>query len=151
MRLDFIDIGYELFRDKETLQSDFIAADVFDAKSSLRKLEGTVDVINASSFFHLFDRDEQKTIALRISKLLRPVKDSLLVGRQVGNEVAGETPRRDGSGSRWRHNAESWRNLWMEVGSQTGAKFEVNVSSKPATEDFQRSGDVRMEFTVRRL
>lgn len=129
--LDFIDLGYELFRDKDTLKSEFIAADIFDNKSALTKLEGKVDIIGASSFFHLFSWSDQKKVATRVIKLLRPQKDSLLVGRQIGDEVAGEKTRRSGSGSRYRHNADSWKRFWQEVGDQTGVEFEVEVRDRP--------------------
>lgn len=104
LRLDFIELGYELFRDKDTLKSRFIAADVFDASGPLTDIEGTVDIIGASSFFHLFNWDEQKKVALRVASLMKPQKGSLLVGRQVGHDEPGEAPRRNRQGSRYRHN-----------------------------------------------
>ncbi|KAK1808712.1 hypothetical protein LTR12_016939 [Friedmanniomyces endolithicus] len=36
LRLEFLDLGYELFADRATLESKFIAADVFDEGSALR-------------------------------------------------------------------------------------------------------------------
>ncbi len=61
LQLDFIELGYELFRDKETLKTKFIAANVFDTDSSLKDLEGTIDIVGASSFFHLFNWEYVKT------------------------------------------------------------------------------------------
>lgn len=150
-QLDFIELGYELFKDKATLKSEFIAADIFDANSALRDLEGSVDIIGASSFFHLFNWEDQKKIALRVVGLLKSRKGSLIVGRQIGDEVAGEKVRRSGSGSRYRHNADSWRRLWEEVGNETGTVFEVEVATRPTKATFQDIGSIGMEFSVRRL
>lgn len=130
-QLDFIELGYELFNDQSTLKSQFIAADIFDDTSELNRLQSSVDIIGASSFFHLFNWDDQKKIAKRVVRLLRPHKDSLLVGRQIGDEIAGEKVRRSGSGSRYRHNAISWKSFWEEVGRETGATLEVEVTTQP--------------------
>jgi hypothetical protein len=54
LQADFMNIGYDLFLDKDTLGTTFIAADIFDEseKSGLKVLEGTVDIIHAAFFFH---------------------------------------------------------------------------------------------------
>lgn len=36
----FLELGYELFLDRETLKAHFIEADVFDAEGLLKQLEG---------------------------------------------------------------------------------------------------------------
>ncbi|KAK5113617.1 hypothetical protein LTR85_010846 [Meristemomyces frigidus] len=157
LRLDFIDIGYELFRDKDTLKSTFIAADIFDPDSPLKELEGKIDIIDASSFFHLFDLADQKQIARSVIKLMTPREDSLVVGRQVGNLQAAEYPKRNGQGSRYRHSIESWREMWSEVGGEVGVQFDVQGSTRPAqgvretTDRPEDSSAVMMEFSVRRL
>src|SRR4051812_13987345 len=55
----FFDVGYDLFRDRESLHpTTFIAADVFDDASALvTELAGKVDVIYAGALFHLFRLD----------------------------------------------------------------------------------------------
>ena len=156
LRLDFIDVGYELFKDKETLKSRFIAADIFDSKSALQELEGKIDIVDASSFFHLFNWDDQKQIAHSVVKLMRPQKNSLLVGRQAGHVKPGEYARMNGQGTRWRHDIESWQRLWTEVGEEMGVKFEVDGSMKPIDHGRRRDrpedqGSVGMEFSVRRM
>lgn len=150
LRLDFMELGYELFRDKETLQSKFIEADVFDDNSSLNELNGTVDIIGASAFFHLFDWDQQKIVAHRVVKLMRPQKDSLVVGIQVGHQEPGETPGRTG-GTRYRHNLESWRRFWREVGEETGTRYEVDGVEAMLPVEYRRIGDISLEYTVRRI
>ena len=154
LRLDFIELGYELFQDKETLKSKFIAADIFDADGPLKVLEGKIDIIDASSFFHLFGLEEQKTVARAVIKLLSPRKDSLVVGRQVGKAEPGEVLKRSG-GSRYRHSVESWRKMWADVGEEIGVRFAVAGTLTPVEnvrlgreEDADSS---MMEFSVRRL
>ena len=159
LRLDFIDLGYELFRDRSTLKSEFIAADVFDPDSALTQLEGKIDIVGSSSFFHLFDWDEQKRVAHRIVKLLKPQKDSLLAGRQIGNLKPGNYPNRSKTAMRFRHSPESWKKFWDEVGQEVGANFEVQATTESArqllqSEDHIRpetASSIRMEFSIRRM
>ncbi|KAK4546947.1 hypothetical protein LTR36_001679 [Oleoguttula mirabilis] len=155
LRLDFIEIGYELFQDKETLKSHFIAADIFDSDSPLKELEGKIDFVDASSFFHLFDLADQKRIARSVIKLMKPRKDSLVVGRQVGDLKAGEYPRRNGQGTRYRHSIESWREMWSDVGGEIGVQFHVEGSTRPAPASRgmtdRPDSAIMMEFSVRRL
>ncbi|KAK3673400.1 hypothetical protein LTR78_006633 [Recurvomyces mirabilis] len=157
LRLDFLELGYELFNDRGSLKSRFIEADIFDADSPLKELYGTIDIMDASSFFHLFSYDEQKAVARSTIKLLRPQKDSLVVGRQVGVDEPGDYTRRLGTGSMYRHNIDSWRKMWDEVGGEVGVKFhidgvlrEVDLSSRKHVPSGPRTGKM-MEFSVRRL
>lgn len=156
LRLDFLEIGYELFNDKQTLKSKFIAADIFDTESPLAELNGKVDILEASSFFHLFSWDEQKQIAHRVVQLMQPLEDSLVIGRQVGCLKPGEYPRRIAPGTRFRHDIESWKKLWDEVGDEADVKFEVDGSLKKIERYMDRDrpeeGDaVMMAFSVRRV
>ena len=80
LKTDFWDFGYEMFLDKSRLQTRFVQADIFDADSQLKELDGKMDIINAASFFHLFGRDEQIKVAKRVVQLLKP-EVSLLEGR----------------------------------------------------------------------
>ena len=156
LRLEFLDLGYELFNDRATLKSRFIEADVFDADNPLKELDGQIDIVDASSFFHLFSWDQQMVVARRVAALLRPQKDSLVVGRQVGHDEPGESLRGDGRGSRYRHDVASWRSLWDKVGAETGVKYEVDgflhaVSGVTNASRPGQGGAKMMEFSVRRL
>ncbi|KAI4727060.1 hypothetical protein E4T49_05171 [Aureobasidium sp. EXF-10728] len=153
----FLDLGFDLFKDKETLHSKFVAADVFAAESELTPLEGNIDVIHASSFFHLFGYEGQKKIARRVVQLLKPKKDSLLVGRQVGNVKAHEAESSaSGNGNMFLQNVESWQQMWKEIGKETGTEWEVKarlddwplVGNKVA---WHKEGTKRIFFSVRRL
>jgi hypothetical protein len=153
----FLGLGYDLFKDKDSLRSEFIAADVFEPESNLTALEGTIDIIHASSFFHLFGYEGQKRVARRVVQLLKPKKDSLLVGRQVGNVRAHEKESAaSGSGNMFLHNVESWKQMWKEIGEETGTKWEVQATLKDwslagSMVSWHQEGTKRIFFSVRRL
>jgi len=156
LRPEFFDLGYELFRDKSTLKSKFLVGDVFDASSPLSELDGKIDIIYAASFLHLFSYEDQVKVCKRIVKLLKEKKDSVVLGRQIGHEHAGEQANRnDATRTRWRHNEESFKRMWDEVGESTGSNWRVDVSSEPwagESGDGGRTWDdasmIRLRFAV---
>lgn len=160
LKLDFMQLGYELFKDKNTLKAGFIAGDVFDQKSLTQELDGQIDIIHTAAFFHLFDLEGQKQIARRVVRLLKPLKGSLLVGRQVGNVTSGQFPHRTNPcQSMYRHNPESWKQMWKDIGEETGTQWDVQaqlldwagVGSETATPSWNAPGTKRIQFSVRRL
>ena len=126
----FLDLGYDLFQDHDKLpRSTFIAADVFDAgpESGLQQFESKVDIIHAASFFHLFGYQDSATVGRRFISLLRHQSGSMILGRQMGNQTAGEYEHKVGTGTMFRHNPESFKQWWAEVGEATGTRWEVEV------------------------
>jgi hypothetical protein len=120
-------MGYRLFLDRDALKSKFIEADITDANSALSGLDGKTDIIYVGSFLHLFNYEGQIGVCKRLVKLLREKKDSLILGRQVGNTDAGEyVQTTNESGIMYRHNAESFKKMWDEVGEETGTKWRVD-------------------------
>ncbi len=153
--MDFMELGYDLFRDKDKLKSQFIAAGIFDEDSDLKLLDGKIDIIHTGSFFHLFTWDEQVQIAKRVVRLLKPKPNSMVIGRQFGNVKPGEYPRRSGKGTRYRHDVASWERMWEQVGNETGTKWKVEASlvEMKQKEDFKHlydNGARRLRFLVRR-
>lgn len=133
LRKEFMDLGYDLFLDKDRLKSEFIEADVFDDKSDLERLDGKVDILMASAFFHLFDMEAQIKAAKRIIKLLKPHAGSMLVGRHGGSTVPGEWRQlTDPSKSTYRHNVETWKQFWKDIGDETGTQWNVEVITEEA-------------------
>ena len=167
LRPEFIDLGYDLFRDRDTLKSKFLIGDVFDetAGSAFRELDGRIDIIYAASFFHLFNWGDQVRMAERVVRLLKPVEGSLVFGRQRGNITSGEYEHQTNEkGSMFRHNEKSWTELWKQVGRATGSSWDVKVWLEQ-DEDFGPyrknegngldnkldSGDRRLRFEVTRI
>jgi SAM-dependent methyltransferase len=131
LRPKFIDLGFDLFKDKDTLKSTFIPADVFDDKSELlTRLSGKLNIVYTGSFFHLFGLEEQKAVARQVVKLLSSAPGGLIIGRQVGNIDGRAFESGDNVGgeqNRFRHNADTWKEFWDLIGKETNTKWEVDA------------------------
>ncbi|KAJ5222627.1 uncharacterized protein N7469_008867 [Penicillium citrinum] len=128
LRRDFFDLGYDLFADSETMKAEFIVADIFDENSELvQKLAGKVDIVNAASFFHLFSWDKQVEAVKRVITLLRPQAGSLLIGRQAGQNNPKDPYDKQDPPKNYRHDIDSWKSLWVQVGRETGTKWLVDA------------------------
>lgn len=132
----FIDLGYDLFGDRngEGKKISWHVANIFDdTDPAWEDLRGRLSIVYTGSFFHLFDWDEQVAVAKRIVTLLKPEPDVLLVGRQIGSISAGEFERAQGGDNkrRYRHNPQSWKELWEKVGEATGTKWDVQAEFDP--------------------
>lgn len=129
-------------------------ADVFDDQSDLVKYAGQMNIINAASFFHLFDWDQQVAVAKRVVELLRPQSDSLLIGRQAGHTESGVRSWGAHPSKAFRHNLDSWKELWMQVGNETNTKWSVGTWAEPWEENDisgHDDGSFRLRFVVRRV
>lgn len=84
----FIDLGYDLFRDRETLKARFYTGDVF-ADDFLREFHGEIDIVFLGSFLHLFSFEQQIVIVTLVQKLLRKRRGSLVFGRHMATEEKG--------------------------------------------------------------
>jgi SAM-dependent methyltransferase len=157
----YITLGYELFQDRDSLHTTFIAADAFDDSSPLVQLAGQMDIIYTGQFFHLFNLEHQEKLALRVVQLLAPKPGSLIVGRHSGSKVPGEAARVGVTSGRtsYRHNPQSWSELWSRVGEQTGSRWLVEADlqlpefARAATEDTSVEAERWMEivYTIKRL
>jgi len=142
LRPEFVDLGYELFRDKDKFAARFVTGNIFDGASDDGKafsqaLDGKFDIIHAASFFHLFGYDDQLRIGERIVRFLKPgAKDALIVGRQVGTHtpVSVEEANRTNQ-TRYHHNVESFQKLWDVVGERTGTKWRATGDLQDADMD----------------
>lgn len=143
---------YKLFRDKATLKSRFLVRDVFNASSPLSELDRKINIIYAASFLHLFGYEDQIKVCKRIIKLLRKKKGTVVLGRQIGSSNAGEQPlRNDPTKTRWKHNEESFKKMWEEVGEMTGSKWRVEVSSDPWAGESEDGSSRWNELSIIRL
>ena len=84
-----------------------------------------MDVLWVSSFLHLWDWENQLKVAKRLVSLCAPKKGTFIVGRQVASIVAGEYPIPGLKQTQYRHNVESMKELWRQVGDETGSAWEV--------------------------
>jgi len=131
LRFDYINLGYELFLDKETLGIQFFEADVFDSESDLKQFDGEMDIVHAAAFFHLFDYDDQVKVGKRVVKLLKPQEGSMVLGRQVASLEPGPKPHRTNPEKfMYRHDGATWQKMWDEIGEATGSKWKASVEIK---------------------
>ncbi|KAJ5578640.1 uncharacterized protein N7459_007604 [Penicillium hispanicum] len=122
----FHELGYELFRDRETLKARFQAQSIFD-DDFLPELQGQIDIVYMGAFLHLFEPHQQKIIIRKVSKLLRDQKGSLAFGRHVGAEQAGQI----GLNNKWYvygHNDSTIQELFNGSGD---GKWEVESQLRP--------------------
>jgi len=164
LRPEFIDLGYDLFQDRERAGITFLPGDVFDPKSDIARLNGSISIIYTGAFFHLFSRPEQLAIATRIVSLLKAESNVMVIGRQVGNTNPGNYTESgyEGEKERYRHSDKSWAELWDEVGEKTGTKWKTEAEidefgigmgemEKKLTERRKEGGARRLKFVVRRV
>ncbi|KAL9609525.1 MAG: hypothetical protein Q9167_005721 [Letrouitia subvulpina] len=155
---DFVNLGYELFLDRNIHQVKFLQADIMQQPQLGRlELASQLDIIYALSFFHLFTREEQFELSKIAVSLLRPEKGSLLLGRQMGTVKPGNYPlRKLEERELWRHDVDSFKQMWDEVGA-TGTAWCVEASLEE--EELRYKGNEswadpdmrRILFAVRRL
>jgi 2-polyprenyl-3-methyl-5-hydroxy-6-metoxy-1,4-benzoquinol methylase len=148
---DFIELGYTLFKDRNKLQSKFVVADIFDSNSALADLKDQIDMVYAGSFFHLWGYEKQYEVSKAVVALLRPQPGSMIFGRQVGAIEANE--RTGATGIMYRHNVESFKKMWKNMGDDMGIKFSVEAKLAPLGRDhvrFHSEDTKRLWFVIRR-
>ncbi|KAF2502409.1 hypothetical protein BU16DRAFT_474636 [Lophium mytilinum] len=146
LEMQFMELGYDLFLDKETLKTKFIASDIFDPEAEIKQLDNSIDIVHASSFFHLFDWKQSVQAAKRIVEILKKEPGALVIGRQLGGEESGDIESPIDKKTRYQHNSESFKKMWKLVGDETGSNWEVDVTIKL----FPRGGGLLRQLEKRR-
>ncbi|KAK0649516.1 hypothetical protein B0T16DRAFT_492134 [Cercophora newfieldiana] len=138
LRRDFIELGYDLFRDRDTFRVPFATGDALDpADKGLSGLDGTVDIIHAAAFFHLFGWDEQVRLGERLVRFFKEgIENAVVLGRQVG------TPEPGGERGRYLHNEGSMQRLWDEIGERTGTRWKVRAELSEEKDTLEGGGEV---------
>ncbi|KAB8259456.1 hypothetical protein BDV32DRAFT_138809 [Aspergillus pseudonomiae] len=125
LRPEFIDLGYDLFKDRNTLKSHFITADILaDEPLAISQLSGSINIVHASFLFHLFNWDQQVLIAKQALALLCARPDSLIIGQNIGHQDPNKFSA-VGAILPFHHNASSWKALWDHVREVTGVAFSM--------------------------
>ncbi|KAH8713936.1 PAN2-PAN3 deadenylation complex catalytic subunit PAN2 [Beauveria bassiana] len=123
----FISLGYDLFRDKDTLGATFVSGDLLDPDDErLDMLAGRFTIVHADSFFHLMSWTEQLYAAKRLIVWLRKdTNNGFIYGKHAGTIHPAEVAL---AGSRpYLHNRQSFQRLWDEAGEMTNTKWRVEV------------------------
>ncbi|KAJ3559535.1 hypothetical protein NM688_g277 [Phlebia brevispora] len=131
LRQVFIDLGYQLYDDRNKCQIRFFADDIFElpypevasttqADSGdliLRSLVGKLTHIYTGALFHLFDEAGQYALALRLTILLKTEPGAVIFGQHQGLDEEGlidDHARK----LRYGHSAQSWPVFWQRVFSE---------------------------------
>ncbi|KAF2681245.1 hypothetical protein K458DRAFT_392035 [Lentithecium fluviatile CBS 122367] len=154
LRPEYIELGYKLFCDRDRLQAKFLTADIFDDNSSLVKRRGDFNMVYTGSFFHLFGYEDQVRVSKAVARLLRPQEGSTIFGRQVGAVNAAEHEHRTNPARRmFRHNPESLKKMWKDIGEDLGVTFSVQATLHELDGDhfrFLAEDTRRIRFIIRR-
>ncbi|KAK1751008.1 hypothetical protein QBC47DRAFT_392072 [Echria macrotheca] len=153
---EFIDLAYDFFGDKETFGGKFIRADLLDRDNQeIKALEGTFGIVQLGMVLHIWDIEGQIQACERVVELLRDEKGVLVVGQSVGSVKGKEMPAR--GRMIYKHDPETFANMWEEVGRRTGTQWVVRASldSGLGIEQEKRAWDEpstrRLSFEVERI
>jgi SAM-dependent methyltransferase len=124
----YFDLGYDLFRDRHSLEAHFVQADILDdgPDSPLEPLRGSMDVVHLGMVLHVFSWEEQRQALERCVELLRPQRGALIVGQAVGHAVGKSSPSHEGRYS-FKHSDASFKKLFGEIEQRTGVRFECRA------------------------
>jgi len=123
----FVDLGYGLWRDRDTLQAKFIVADLLDrSNEEARALLGTVDIANVGMVLHVWDLEGQIKACERVVEFMNRQEGALIVGCSVGHAEPGTTRGPEGTDIHT-HNVASFKEMWVEVGRRTGSCWKVDA------------------------
>ena len=112
--------------DQIKLESTFMAGDIFNM--DLNPIQGKIDIVQVSAFFHLFTRSKQLLAVQKIISLLRPEPGSVVIGANLGSLSPAEYELASGGPMSFRHNPESFAELWKEAAISSGSQWKVDGS-----------------------
>ncbi|KGO56672.1 hypothetical protein PEX2_076250 [Penicillium expansum] len=153
---DFIQLGYELFRDEDSFSAQFVTGSIFD-EDFLADRRGSVDLIHLGNFLHLFGFEEQRAIVARLEKLLTPRAGSIVFGRNISAEQGGPFFMESLGWNMYRHSDQTIKDLWntvdvelWEVHSQLSG-YETAATLGERFGDWQGDDTKQMSFWVVRM
>lgn len=157
--VNHFDVGFDFFKDRERWQGKFIEADFLTVETNpgLEILRANTDVIFIASVLHQWDWSGQIRGATTLAHFTKP--GSLIAGLQMGKPNAGEVLAPGLRVPLYIHTPESFTELWEEVGSLTGTRWEVQAWPRPwkwigvnPADMVWMGADVQLlEFAVRRV
>ncbi|KAK3385502.1 hypothetical protein B0H63DRAFT_183533 [Podospora didyma] len=149
LKADFIDLGYELFRDRDRAnRATFFQADILDQEGPLAEYRWQFDVLNLGMVVHLFSRAEQLALFKHAIKLLKPATPgTAIIGQAWGHLDGVATPAEPGK-ERFKHNVETFKALVAEIEAETGTRWEVNAELDSEFDAAERPWD---DIRTRRL
>jgi hypothetical protein len=153
---EFFDIGYDLFRDKCRLHSQFIAADIHSQESPLWQLKDKIDIIWAGNILHLFLWSDQVRAVTHMLKLLNPQSQGMIIGCVVGHKEPGSHILPDGTPV-YRHDVNSFKTMFYSACDAVGETWKVEIEAREFNDEMMLKtytsmppGTLRIEFVGRK-
>ncbi|KAI1169935.1 hypothetical protein F4777DRAFT_571173 [Nemania sp. FL0916] len=158
--VNHFETGYEFFRDRDSFEGHFIEADFINSNASpeLTVLkQNKVDIIVISQVLHQWNWTNQVNAAKILSEFTKP--GTWVVGNQVGN-VIPQTVKLPGMPTPiYRHNPDSFKRMWDEVGTATETQWETDATLRPIQElgfdprdmVWAEEGHGMLEFRAKRI
>ena len=111
------------------VRAHFIRDDILAEESSLiRKLPGTVDIMVAGDFLHLFSWDAQLEAAARMVRLSKAQQGTVIIGKQIGRRPAEAVVNQwTAKDAMYLHDENTFQRMWADVAEKTGTKRAVRV------------------------
>ncbi len=140
---EYEELAYKLWRDRDRLPTGHFFADdiladnaTFTSGPLMTALgPGSVDILTATMFLHVFNYENQLKTATRMLRLLSHKPGSIILGSQAGSIDFGEQTlkppfHRSETGTKrtvFRHNPESFEKMWQEAGKATGVPLKISA------------------------
>ena len=122
--------------------------------TSLTPLRGRLSAIHASSFFHLFNEEQQAELAHKLGSLLSPEPGSIIFGshsarpeKGLRTEVVNQSTKEHIT--MFSHSPESWVELWEGVFGKDKVEVEATLTeiSRPDMRHITEMG-IKIYFLV---
>ena len=124
----YIDLGYDLFNDRETLKVKLLRGNILDPVDAApwADLGGQYDVANFGMVLHSFTWEQQIFMLEKGLHVLKNEPGTSMIGIACGN-INGKVETWMGRPIP-NHNPETFRKLMAEFEAKTGTKWEVDAA-----------------------
>lgn len=155
--VSFWELGYEMFRDGRTFKCKFVEADMMGRNGPLQPYQHSIDIIYISQVLHQWSYERQVEACHRLVDLSRV--GCWIVGNQIGGAKGRLAKPFANMPAVWRHDVESWRQMWDRVERESGTKWETETTLMTFTEFGLNESDAAnlgedarfLIFTVKRI
>ncbi|GAB1194174.1 hypothetical protein APSETT444_003415 [Aspergillus pseudonomiae] len=127
LRKEVVELGYDLFKDGDTLKARFIVQDLLQDTPLFREMIGNIEIINSGLFMHLWNWAGQVRIGRRMVELLTH-QGGLVTGVHFGGQDSGI--KTEDWIERFFHNEMSFRQMWIEIEGLTGARCSLALRAQ---------------------
>lgn len=133
LHAEFLELGYEQFRDRETLKATLVAGDMlapdeeYTNSEVAKTFDGKISIIHAGNFFHLFSWESQLVICERIIRFFKRGSSAGSPAVVFGSHIGSVKPGEIEVFRIFLHDETTFQSLWDEVGNKTGTRWKVSM------------------------